>query len=218
MNSKRTYLLMIAAVSVLILAILGGAYSSKGVLSTKSVALVELKAKLMGYQKQEASLKQAKKDIATYTSLYNIAKVVVPENKNQAETVRQIVKLASANSIALGSISFPSSTLGAGPLGGAAATANKPTLNSGVTPKINIGNADLSQLTPVAGSPGVYVLQINVASDTSQPASYTQLISFLSALENNRQTAEVTSVNIVPDSIALNRFSFNLSLNSYIKP
>ncbi|MDL2341717.1 MAG: hypothetical protein QFB87_01395 [Patescibacteria group bacterium] len=217
MNSKRVYFVMLGIVSLLVLAIVGGAYSSKNVLAAKSAELVDLKAKLQGYTMQQTSLVQAKKDIATYTPLYDIAKVVVPENKNQAETVRQIVKLATDNSIMLGSISFPSSTLGTSPAGAAGPTAAKPTLG-GTPAKVNIGSADLSQLTPVAGSPGVYVLQINVASDSTQPVGYSQFINFLSTLENNRLTAEVTAVNIVPDTTVANRFSFTLSLNSYIKP
>lgn len=207
---------MLAVVSLLTVAIFGGAYEAKGVLAKKSSQLVGLKANLQGYQLQETGLTQAKKQIVTYTNLYHIAKAVVPENKNQAETVRQIVKLAADNSIILGSISFPNSTLGTGP-SGATATPNKPTLGA-PTKSVTIGNPDLSQLTPITGSPGVYVLQITVASDATQPASYSQLISFLSALEHNRLTAEVTSVNIVPDTTLPNRFSFTLSLNSYIKP
>lgn len=213
MNSKRTYSLMLATVGLLVLAIFGGAYASKQILTTKSMNLVTLKAELEGYNQQRLSFIQAKKDIQTYDELYNIAKVIVPENKNQAETVRQIVKLAQNNSVKIGSISFPTSTLG----NGAAATSTQPTLGLR-TPTVTAGNPDLSQLTAVVGSAGVYVLQINVASDSSQPASYPQLISFLSALENNRLTAEVTSVNITPDSTVSDRFSFTLDLNTYIKP
>lgn len=218
MNSKRTYFLMLGAVALLVIGILGGAYETKQYLTVKSVKLVELKAKLAGYEQQQAGLVSAKKEIAKYTPLYNIAKVIVPENKNQAETVRQIDKLASANSINLGTISFPSSTLGNTVTGGPNVPLPTTTLggNTKVMPKTNTTN--LSQLTAVVGSPGVYVLQISVSSDTSQPASYKQLIGFLSALENNRLTAEVTSINIVPDTLAPDRFSFTLSLNSYIKP
>lgn len=218
MNSKRAYLLMLGIVGLLFIAIFAGAYESKSVLQAKSVGLVDLKAKLQGYNQEEAGLIQAKKDIATYDSLYAIAKVVVPENKNQAETIRQIVKLANENAIVLGAISFPSSTLGSGPAGTVAPAAGKATLGGLPGPKLNIGNADLSQLTAVTGSAGVYVLQINVNSDATQPATYSQLISFLSALENNRLTAQVTTVNIVPDPLLPNRFSFTLSMNSYIKP
>lgn len=215
MNSKRTYYLMLALITLLTLSIFGGAYGSRQILTTKSMELVDLKAQVEGYNRQQLGLIKAKKDIKTYDELFKIAKVIVPENKNQAESVRQVVKLASDNSIKLGSISFPSSNLGSGPLGAAEPT-GKTSLSA--APKVAIGKADLSQLTPVVGSPGVYVLQINVASDSSQPASYPQLIKFLSALENNRLTAEVTTVNIVPDSTAPNRFTFTLSLNSYIKP
>ena len=216
MNSKRAYLLMLALVGILVITIFGGAYEAKAVLAKKSDQLVVLKANLQGYQMQQTGLTQAKKQIATYNDLYHIAKAVVPENKNQAETVRQIVKLAADNSIVLGSISFPSSTLGTGP-SGSGAVATKPTLGAPVK-SVTIGNPDLSQLTPISGSPGVYVLQITVASDSSQPASYSQLIDFLSDLEHNRLTSEVTSVNIVPDTTLVNHFSFTLSLNSYIKP
>lgn len=217
MNSKRAYLLMLTVVVLLVLAIGGGTYESKGVLAKKSNQLVALKANLEGFQAQQTGLTLAKKQITTYSDLYHIAKAVVPENKNQAETVRQIVKLATDYSIALGSISFPLSSLGTGPNDGALAL-TKPTLGAPPTRNVSIGNPDLSQLAPISGSPGVYVLQIAVASDTTQPASYAQLISFLSALEHNRLTAEVTSVNIVPDTTQVNRFSFSLNLNSYIKP
>lgn len=218
MNTKRTYYLMLSAVALLVLGILGGAYETKQYLTVKSVKLVELKAKLVGYDQQQAGLVSAKKEITKYTPLYNIAKVVVPENKNQAETVRQIDKLATANSINIGSISFPSSTLGNSIAGGA--NVPTPTTSLSGAPKIapKSSTINLSQLTAVVGSPGVYVLQISVASDVSQPASYKQLIGFLSALENNRLTAEVTTVNIVPDSTLPDRFSFTLNLNSYIKP
>ena len=215
MNSKRTYFLMLGLIALLTLSIFGGAYGTRQVLTTKSMELVDLKAQVEGYNRQQLGLIKAKKDIVTYDELFKIAKVIVPENKNQAETVRQIVKLAADNTIKLGSISFPSSSLGTGPTGATGPT-GKTSLSA--APKVAIGKADLSQLTPVVGSPGVYVLPINVASDSSQPASYPQLIKFLSALENNRLTAEVTTVNIVPDSTAPNRFSFTLSLNSYIKP
>lgn len=217
MNSKRAYFLLLGVAGILVLAIIGAAYESKQILATKSIQLVSLKASLTGYNQQQTQLIQAKKDISTYDQLYKIAKVVVPENKNQAETVRQIVKLAADNAIMLGSISFPSSNLGTGPAGVVAPSADKPTL-TGPAPKSAVGNSNLSQLTPVTGSPGVYVLQITVASDSTKPASYSQLISFLSALEHNRLTAEVTTVNIVPDSTLPDRFSFTLSLNSYIKP
>ena len=212
-NSKHVYRLMIAGIFLLTIGLFGSAYGIQGLLQTKSTELVGLKAKLSAVNDQQGGLVQAKKDITTYNDLYKIAKVVVPENKNQAEAVRQIVKLAANNSIRLGSISFPSSSLGNS---GAAATAANPA--PAVTKPSNAASTALSQLTPVLAAPGVYVLQINVNSDSNYPASYPQLISFLAALEQNRLTAQVTSLNITPDANNPNRFSFILTLNSYIKP
>ncbi len=214
MSSKRVYLLMIGLIVLLIAGLFGSAYGIQGLLRTKSVELVGLKAKLTALNQQQGGLVQAKKDIATYSSLYDIAKVVVPENKNQAETVRQIVKLASDNNVRLGSISFPSSTLGnAGQVSPTGATPAPTT-----TSPSKAAGAALSQLTPVLGAPGVYVLPINVSSDSNYSSTYPQLISFLSALEQNRLTAQVTSLNITPDANTSDRFSFILTLNSYIKP
>lgn len=215
-NSKRVYLLMIGFIFLLTVGLFGSAYGIQGLLRTKSAELVGLKAKLTALSQQQGGLVQAKKDIATYTELYDIAKVVVPENKNQAETVRQIVKLASANNVKLGSISFPSSSLGNTGQAGTTIPAPAPaTASPAVT---SPSSAMLSQLTPVPSAPGVYVLQINVSSDSNYPSTYPQLISFLSALEQNRLTAQVTSLNITPDTNTPNKFSFILTLNSYIKP
>jgi hypothetical protein len=215
MSSKRLYQLLLASSFLLTIAIFGVAYKINTILEVKSSNLVSLKATSAGLDLQKASLVKAKKDIRSYTDIYNIAKVVVPENKNQAAAVRQIVNLASVNGVKIGSITFPTSTLGTNAAGGLTPSSNAlgAPHSSTVDPR-----AALSQLTPVLGAAGVYVLVISVSSDSKSPSSYPQLISFLDALEQNRSTAEVTTVNITPDATAPDRFSFTLSLNAYIKP
>jgi hypothetical protein len=212
MTAKRVYYLMIAIVVLLVGGIIGGAYGIQVLLKGESAELASLKAKVGALNQETISLKKAKKDITTYTELYNISKVVVPENKNQAQAVRQIVKLADENGIVLDSITFPASTLGSTPLG------TKPGVTSPTGPSATTGTASLSQLVPVPTIPGVYDLQLTVASSPSRLATYSQLINFLSALEQNRQTALVSSINIQPDSNNHRLFSFNLTLDIYIKP
>jgi hypothetical protein len=180
---------MCGIVVVFIVSILGGAYGIQTLLKSESNKLVNLKAKADALTQQQLSLKKAKKDIATYTDLYNIAKIVVPENKDQVQAVRQIVKLADENKIVLDSINFPASTLGATTGKAAATTPSGTSATSGSKPS-------LSQLTAVPKIPGVYTLQLTVTSDPNQLATYSELISFLSALENNRQTALVSNINI----------------------
>lgn len=216
MNAKRSFFLMCGIVVLLLLGTIGGAYGAQVLLKKESDKLVGLKVKVSALSQQETALKQAKKDIAASTELYNIAKVVVPENKNQAQAVRQIVKLAGDNKIVLDSINFPASTLGS-------ASTAKPSTGTAATgavgaPATSGANPSLSQLTPVLTIPGVYDLQLTVTSSTSSLASYTQLINFLSALEHNRQTALVSSISIQPDSTNHSLFSFSLVLDIYIKP
>jgi hypothetical protein len=218
MNPKRSFYLMCVIVVILLLGIIGGAYGAQVLLKKESDKLVGLKAKVNALSRQETSLKQAKKDIVANTELYNIAKVVVPENKNQAQAVRQVVNLANDNKIVLDSITFPASNLGNGVAGAKPAAGAAGTTNGGAASATGGTNPSLSQLVPVLTIPGVYDLQLTVTSSTSSLASYSQLINFLSALEHNRQTALVSSMSIQPDVINHNLFSFSLVLDIYVKP
>lgn len=212
MSTKRAYYIMCGIVVILLVGIIGGAYGIQTLLKSESTKLVNLKAKADALTQQQVSLKKAKKDIATYTDLYTIAKIVVPENKDQVQAVRQIVKLADENKIVLDSINFPASTLGA-------TTATKPAGAASANTSATSGSKpSLSQLTQVPKIPGVYTLQLTVTSDPNKLATYAELISFLSALENNRQTALVSTINIAPDDKNHNLFSFNLTLDTFIKP
>lgn len=213
MNAKRSYYIMCAIVAVLAVAIGGTTYVGHSMLKQESVKLVQLKAKVDATNRQQIALQKAKKDIAASRELYNIAKVIVPENKDQAQAVRQIIKLAGENNVVIDSFDFPASNLGAGPAG------VRPVTGAATGGSAAGGaKATLSQLTPVPKIPGVYNLQLTVTSSTSTLATYSQLINFLSALENNRQTASVSSISITPDATKINQFSFSLVLDIYIKP
>jgi hypothetical protein len=173
---------------------------------------------------QQADLVKSKKDIATYSELYKIARGVVPQNKDQAQTVRQIVKLASDNGVVLQSISFPSSTLGGS---GAAASTRPAQAGAAASPASGGGGASLSQLAPVPKIPGVYKMSLVVTSSSTAGnlANYRQLINFLDDLEQNRLTALVSTIAITPNggnngasAVASGLFSFTLTLDVYIKP
>lgn len=210
MNSKRVFYLMSGLILLFSAGLVGGAYEINGLLGKQSDKLVEAKAKLAALQEEQVELKQAKKDIKTYNDLYQISKVVVPENKNQAEAVRQIVKIASGSGVNLLSISFPSSTLGGSKNASSAATTPGPSATGG-------GNPSLSQLRKVANIPGVYVLELRVQGQTHQLNGYPELISFLAGLEQNRLTALVSDIVITP-SQDQGIFQFTLTLDIYIKP
>lgn len=200
MNAKRSFYALTALLALLVLALPTAAYGFTQLMHGKSAELMTYKARLAALEQEKLNLAKAKKDIVQFSEPYAIAKAVVPQNKDQAQAVRQIIKIAGDNGVGIQSITFPSSTLGNSPSGG-----------SGPATK-------LSQLVPVKSIPGVYSLQLTVASDPARPISYPQLISFLSALEHNRQTALITTISIAPSQKSPGYFSFNLTLDTYIKP
>lgn len=213
MNSKRTFYLMGGLILLFSVLIAAGAYEINGLLGKQSKTLVDAKAKLSALQQEQVELKQAKKDIATYNDLYQISKVVVPQNKDQAEAVRQIVGIASQSGVNLISITFPSSTLGGSKNG--TGTATPAPAASGASAAGSASPA-LSQLRKVPNISGVYVLELKVTGLT-QSNGYPQLIGFLSGLEQNRLTALVSDIVITPDKSS-GGFQFILTLDIYIKP
>jgi hypothetical protein len=194
MNSKRLYFTMLGAIGVLTIGLLGGAYTVNKLLDSQSRQLIDERKQVKVLDAEQTELAKAKQDIKKYNELADIAKSVVPQDKDQAQAVRQIVDIANANGVALSSITFPASSL-----------ATK-------------GKVQLSQLLPVKGISGVYSLQLTVQSDQSHPVPYNQFINFLASLEHNRRTALVSSITIQPNSKDRSTLSFTLVLNEYIKP
>lgn len=206
MNAKRVFYLMIAALFILIAAIVGCTYTANTLLQERSAALTDLKLQSQVLDQQRTNLTKAKKDITKYTELEKIAKTIVPQDKDQAEVVREIVKLAGDSGFKPSSITLPASNLGA-------TKAGSPSTASSAA-----SGANLTQLTPVKGNPGLYVLEITITQDTSSPVLYSQFIDFLSRLEQNRRTALVTSIVLQPSVNNRNMLSFTLTVNKYIKP
>lgn len=214
MNSKRIYFLMVGLLIILVLAIGGGAYIGNQKLQQQSAKLADYKTQNEVLSQQQVGLIKAKKDVQAYSSLDTIAKTIVPQDKNQAEVVQETINIAAAAGIQPSAITFPTSTLGG--LGTSSASSASPT-NSATTNAAR-AVAALSQLTPVVGIPKVYSLQIIIQQDATQPVPYTKFINFLSGLEQNRRTAQVTGMVLQPSPLDHNLVSFTLTLNEFIKP
>lgn len=214
MTSKKLFLMLIGVNALLIIAFIGGAYVVNSTLTAKADKLTAQKAKSQALVQQNTSLNKAKKDMQKYAELNKIAKAVVPEDKDQAQAVREIVNIAGANNVALSAINFPASSLGNTPAG-------TPATSSSTVPKAVVVNPkakSLSQLLPVKSIPGVYQLPITVVGDSNQPVQYSEFLNFLTALENNRRTAQVASITLTPAAKNRDRLVFTLTINEYIKP
>jgi hypothetical protein len=217
MNSKKLYYILIGVVVLLVGGLVGGAYGSNMLLQGQAQKLVDARSKSAALELQQAQLAKAKASVIKYDLIGKVAKSVVPQDKNQAQTVRELVTIANKNGIKLANISFPSSTLGTAPVPGPVASGAAPaTPATPATPKTDTTN--LSQLLPLKTISGVYTLQIVVQSDSAATIPYDKFISFLADLENNRRTALVSGITLSPDAKDATKVSFALNLDEYIKP
>lgn len=216
MNGKKVYFGMLGLVSLLAIGGIMAVVLGNSMLKSKSNELVSLKLENRVLDEQQTALIQANKDIEKYAELEGITKSIVPQDKDQAKSVREIVKIAEESGIKIASLSFPSSNLGTAVPKPVATT---PTEGSSDTPKSATPAAPpVSQVKAVDGIQGLYQLEINLQSDTNYPVSYTSLINFLGNLEKNRRTAQVSQINIQPDPNDVGKLTFTLVINVFIKP
>ncbi len=187
-------------------------FGGLGALSAKSQRLVELKQQSKTVDAQSANLAAAKKQVQQYAYFNDIAKGVLPSDKDQAQAVLDIFRLADQSGIAIASITFTASSLGtkaAVPASNDAATA-PPT-------------SAISQAKPVEGIPSLYSLELTITPQTgagvpdAKKVTYTKLLDFLGRIEHNRRTAQITQVNIQPQA-SDQSINFTMTVNIFIKP
>lgn len=217
MNSKKVFFGMLGLVIILGLLVVGLLVLGDQLLARESKKLVDLRLEAHLLDQQQASLLKAQKDIEEYADLEKTVQAVVPQDKDQARAVREIIRMASESGIKISSIDFPSSSLG-----------TKKSKSSGdQNPDAGGGSdapkkkeAPVSQAEKVDGIDGVYSLEMNIVPDSSKPVSYYKFLEFLARLENNRRTAQVTSVKIEPaaDSNLNPAVTFSLKINIFVKP
>lgn len=214
MSSKKTFFLLLGTLGLVIVALFGSAYGTDMLLQKQSKKLIGLKNQDQVLNQQKLILAKDKEDIKSYSSLEQIAKSIVPQDKDQAEAVREIVNIASQSGIKLSTISFPSSSLGTVTSGATSSS----TSSSSSTSTASGSSGTLSQLVPVTGITGVYDLKITIQGDPSSPIPYSSFINFLGRLENNRRTAQVSSISLQPFQKDRSLLTFTLILDEYIKP
>lgn len=196
MTPKRYYYILVSLAIVLMLMIAGSALGSDKILSLEAANLSKLKAESQSIEELQDSLIRNKSDLTRYKELNEIAKAIVPQDKDQAQTIREIVNIARSSGIdRLSSVTFPSSTLGG----------------------VGVNN-NITQVTKVPGINGVFLLPITVTVNDDNAVTFSQLIAFLSGLEQNRRTAQVTSLNLHPNEKNPEIISFSIIINEYIKP
>ena len=195
--------------------LVGTVFLGDQLLHKQSTKLADIKLQNAVIESQQTALTKAKKDIVAYTNLNETAKQIVPQDKDQARAVREIISIAKESGVSVSGITFPASTLGqAQPKPATDAAQGTSGDSATTTPQAPA----ISQVKPVDGIPGVYQLEISVNTDLKKSVSYSQLIDFLSKLEQNRRTAQITNLSIQPNAQNRNLLTFNVQLTIYIKP
>lgn len=208
-TSKRAFLAMLGLAVFLVLA--AAALTSFGLekLQKKGDELSALKTKQEVLKVRQNDLNAAKQDIKTYAALEKISKAIVPQEKDQARTVLEIVRIGQEAGIPLESIEFPSSDLGA---------LKSKSKSKKSTKSKTRADPNTTQLIEVPGTSDLYVMEISIKSANQEPVGYNQLLTFLERLEKNRRTAHVTNISIDPSAKNRNLVTFTITLNVYIKP
>lgn len=193
LNAKKLYFVLCGVVLLFGAALFAVAYGADVFLRQRSNAVRESLIEVRSLERQQQDLQRTRQDIAKYKELSEIAAAIVPRDKDQTPTVREIANFADANNVVLGAITFPKSSLGA------------------------VGSTD-AQLTAVPGISGTYTLTLTVRSDSNAKPLYQDFLRFIEALEQNRRTALVRSIVITPDTNNPGRVDFLLTIDEYIKP
>lgn len=215
MNSKTVFYLMSVLIGVTSLLVIGAAIIGNAKLQESADEMVDLKLENHLLEAQQTALVKAKKDIEANQELVAIAQTVVPQEKDQARTVREIINLANAADIPITNITFPTSELGQ--LRPAPSPIPDEDQDDEPAPSAPPAPA-VTQVQPVQGIPGVYQMEINVRSDSNRPVPYGRFIRFLELLEQNRRTAQVTNISVLPSQDTAGAVTFSLVVNVFIKP
>lgn len=215
-DNKRLSWILLGLLGLSIALFLGVMSIGLSKLSKESKSMVDLKVQSQIADAQLSNLEQTKKDVEKYSFFKDVAKTVIPNDKNQAEAVLEINQMAGQSGISLQSITFPASSLGL------RTTTTTTTPAQDATSSAATSNA-ISQATPVVGIPGLYSLALTITPQSDKDAppdklvTYAKMLDFLNRIENNRHTAQITQVSIQPAATGQS-LGFTLTINIFIKP
>lgn len=222
MNSKKIRNILYGLIALGGVIFLAVGFIGISMLDKKSQSMVELKVKSAQIDAQLINLSQAKKDVDKYKDFNAIAATVIPKDKNQVQAIADIFQMAERAGILLQSVTFPNSTLGSKPASTATASGQSSAGSASTSTQ-----AAISQAKPYSAVPGLYSLELTITprSDETVPenrqVTFPKFISFLSAIENSRRTAQITNVTIQPittDGNTGDLINFTLGINIFIKP
>lgn len=167
-------------------------YWANGQLATRSQGIASLEAKVSETEGKIVNASSLKSELESNQSLREVAAGVLPDSKSQENIVGELISIADERGITLDGISFSGGNAG------------------------RVTSYDQTQTQKVDGIPGV----LSIAIDTTVKSTYSNILSLLEDIENNRRRFEVVNINITPNSaegVVLD-YTAELDIITYIKP
>lgn len=199
-------------------------------LKTRSEDIVTLKLDSLVLEEQRKTAIRASAELDEYRETRESISKIVPKSKDQAKAIAELQRIAQDVGATVGSITFPTSELGAAaPKAAAPATTTTPATAATPAPATAApATPSVTQAKPVEGLTGILGVEVTVSqidsigAATGTGMSYPQLIEFLRALEKNRRTMQVKLIQVQPlkgpkDS-QITGYSLTLNLNIFVKP
>lgn len=188
-KAKRTFYMLIAINVLLIGGIVGAYLFASNFAKQKSKEIAVLKADIETNDQTLNSHRELERSLSQSKELAEIAKEVLPQDKNQSLALQEINKFASESGVAIKQVTFntPSNKKSTGPT-----------------------------LTSPSNLKGVSVLSVSVKADKMQ---YEQLLTLLKKFEDNRRRMQVTSISLAPSTSNLGQLDrVDLLVDIYLKP
>jgi hypothetical protein len=222
MSAQRLRLILLGLLGLGALVFLVTASFGMSKLSAESQDMVDLKKQSQLLDAQLDSLSSAKKDIQQYSYFKDVAKTVIPSDKDQAQAVLDISQFANQSGFLIGTMTFPISTLAKSAAGSTPTSTGTTSTNAASATSSQV----ISQAKPVSGISGLYSIELTVTPQTgcdlppSKAVTYAKMLNFMQKIERNRRTAQISSVTVEPvvNQQCGVQFNFNLAVNIFLKP
>jgi hypothetical protein len=196
MTAKNTHKLLMTVLILLIIIAASALIVSSYIMQKSANKLIQAKLDNVGYDSEEQTYLQARKDLDEYSALNEIIQKILPKNKDQAQAVSELYKIGDETGITIASVTFPSSTLG-----------QKSSSSNSVT-----------QAKAVDGMTGVLGIDIAIELQPASGASisYDNMISFLQKVEVNRRSMQIKQITVNADTVN-GGVTFNMTLTIFVK-
>lgn len=224
MNAKRFNMIMIGVFVLLVAACIGLTVYANIWLTERSKQLTGTKLDTLALEQKQRAAQKAQAELLENQETIAMLEKIVPKSKDQANTLAELLTIAKETGVLINSITFPSSELG---------TVAKPTTtaatgDAAATTPAQPATPSVTQAKPVDGISGLLGVAVTLSQidrqggESGSGITYDQMIRLIEAIEKNRRTMQIKTLQIQPlqdpSGNGIGGYSLTMSLNIYVKP